>query len=124
MKVNRLLMVMLMAVMSCLLIVSVPILADGGDEDPWDADGGSNDGSTGSDGSDHSGGEGLLLLALDEPFGPGQNSLMGLVYAISYDIVNYFFGSQPDGSVPALASDGDKKREVTLTRQTNISQAR
>lgn len=128
MKVTRLLMVMLLAVLSCLLIVSVPILADGGDEDPWDADGGTggegDDGSTGSDDGDHNGGEGYLLESFNDPFGLGQNSLMGLMFTISYDIANYFFGSQSDGSTTALASDREMKRDVTLSRQYNVSQAR
>ena len=124
MKVTRLMMIMLLAVLSCLLIVSVPILADGGDEDPWDADGGADGGSTGGDDGDHNGGEGYLLMVLDDPLGPGQNSLMGLMVTISFDIANYLFGSQPDGLVPALASGREKIRDVTLTRQSNISQAR
>ena len=123
MKVTRLLMVMLIAVLSGLFFVSVPILADGGDEDPWDADGGGNDdGSTGGDDGDHNGGEGNLLLAFEDPIGLGQNSLMGLFFTISYDIANYYFGKQSDVSV--MASGREMKRDVTLTRHDNVSQAR
>jgi len=122
MKNNRLLMVMLIAVLSCLFFVSVPILADGGEEDPWDADGGNSDGSTGAGGD--LGGGGYLLLDIYNPTVPGQNSLTGFMFTISYDIANYLFGNRSEGSVPVLAGDRELKRDVTLTRQINFSRAR
>ncbi len=111
---------LMMIILSLLLVsfLSVPVYSGNGDEDPWDADGtdGPNDGTIGDIVI-----PGHELKSIEIEDDPGMvTPLDNLIFSISFEIVNFFYGSSRMPTSQLLVN-----RSVTDSRingSVNLSQ--
>jgi len=110
--------------MLCVCFLSVPAFADGGDEDPWDAD----DGSGGTNGGDLGGGDdgsamsGFLKEA-DIVSQPGGGIFSDLFMSITLEMYDYFYGSSL-GSASATSKDVKERSTSVNWRSYSDSSVR
>jgi hypothetical protein len=95
------LMVLIPLLMLC--FISVPVLSDSGEEDPWDAD---NDGNSDGAQSDTLPMEDVTLNGAIDDDDSYSCLFSSLVFTISLEITDYFFGD----SVESLGVISDKSR--------------
>ncbi len=89
MRGSRFSFLMVLVPLLMLCFISVPILSDSGDEDPWDADN-----SGGSDGTYHDTipMEDLTLDVVPNGSDVINDWLTSLIFSISLEVTDYFFG--------------------------------
>jgi hypothetical protein len=113
----------LLVSMLCVCFLSVPAFADGGEEDPWDAD----DGSGGTNGGDlgDGGGDGVTAL-LKQSGVVDQNSgglFSNLFMSITLEVYDYFYGSDL-GATQAASQDAKERSRGVNWRSYSGSSVR
>lgn len=112
MRGSRLSFLMVLLPLLMLCFISVPVLSGSGDEDPWDADE-----TDPSDGTYHDTIPAADLALNVVPGEPGVYGdwLTSLVFSISLEVTDYFFGGTTQSENVTTEVSGDQDSESAST---------